>query len=238
MHIIGKGRVLILKKFGIVCVLMALLCCIMAPNASAREVVDIDRSCSLTVSLRSDIDFDHEFLLYQLFDVDSQSETGDVHFVVNEEYRDCVIHALNKIGVSDIQEDNLAQTVLNVCNDPDNKRYDFLFAIRKSMLDGSHAPLAASSYNKAVFDSLSVGIYFIMDSSERVTPGLILIPCWYDDLGYLEYNVRAELKVDMSDQGGVQLPATGGTGIYDYIAAGFVLLAVGVIVFRKKRVCK
>lgn len=133
MHIIGKGRVLILKKFGIVCVLMALLCCIMAPNASAREVVDIDRFCSLTVSLRSDIDFDHEFLLYQLFDVDSQSETGDVHFVVNEEYRDCVIHALNKIGVSDIQEDNLAQTVLNVCNDPDNKRYDFLFAIRKSI---------------------------------------------------------------------------------------------------------
>lgn len=71
MHIMGKGRVLILKRFGIVCVLMALLCCIMAPNASAREVVDIDRSCSLTVSLRSDIDFDHEFLLYQLFDVDS-----------------------------------------------------------------------------------------------------------------------------------------------------------------------
>lgn len=55
MHIIGKGRVLILKRFGIVSVLMALLCCIMAPNASAREVVDIDRSCSLTVSLRSDI---------------------------------------------------------------------------------------------------------------------------------------------------------------------------------------
>lgn len=125
MHIIGKGRVSILKRFGIVSVLMALLCCIMAPNASAREVVDIDRSCSLMVSLRSDIDFDHEFLLYQLFDVDSQSETGDVHFAVNEEYRDCVIHALNKIGVSDIQEDNLAQTVLNVCNDPDNKRYDF-----------------------------------------------------------------------------------------------------------------
>lgn len=229
---------LILKRFGIVSVLMALLCCIMAPNASAREVVDIDRSCSLMVSLRSDIDFDHEFLLYQLFDVDSQSETGDVHFAVNEEYRDCVIHALNKIGVSDIQEDNLAQTVLNVCNDPDNKRYDFLFAIRKSMLDGSHAPLAASSYNKAVFDSLSVGIYLIMDSSERVVPGLILIPCRYDDLSYLEYNVMVELKVDMSDQGGVQLPATGGTGIYDYIAAGFVLLAAGVIVFRKKHVCK
>lgn len=235
MHIIGKGRVLILKRFGIVFVLMALLCCIMAPNASAREVVDIDRSCSLTVSLRSDIDFDHEFLLYQLFDVDSQSETGDVHFVVNEEYRDCVIHALNKIGVSDIQEDNLAQTVLNVCNDPDNKRYDFLFAIRKSMLDGSHAPLAASSYNKAVFDSLSVGIYLIMDSSERVTPGLIPLPYWSD---YFEYDMAVDLKVDMSDQGGVQLPATGGTGIYDYIAAGFVLLAAGVIVFRNKRACK
>lgn len=235
MHIMGKGRVLILKRFGIVSVLMALLCCIMAPNASAREVVDIDRSCSLTVSLRSDIDFDHEFLLYQLFDVDSQSETGDVHFVVNEEYRDCVIHALNKIGVSDIQEDNLAQTVLNVCNDPDNKRYDFLFAIRKSMLDGSHAPLAASSYNKAVFDSLSVGIYLIMDSSERVTPGLIPLPYWLD---YFEYDMAVDLKVDMSDQGGVQLPATGGTGIYDYIAAGFVLLAAGVIVFRKKHVFK
>lgn len=238
MYIIGKGCVLILKRFGIVFVLMALLCCIMAPNASAREVVDIDRSCSLTVSLRSDIDFDHEFLLYQLFDVDSQSETGDVHFVVNEEYRDCVIHALNKIGVSDIQEDNLAQTVLNVCNDPDNKRYDFLFAIRKSMLDGSHAPLAASSYNKAVFDNLSVGIYAILDSSERVSPALILIPCWYDDLNYFEYDVKVELKWDMSDQGGVQLPATGGTGIYDYIAAGFVLLAAGVIVFRNKRACK
>lgn len=238
MHIIGKGRVLILKRFGIVCVLMALLCCIMAPNVSAREVVDIDRSCSLTVSLRSDIDFDHEFLLYQLFDVDSQSETGDVHFVVNEEYRDCVIHALNKIGVLDIQEDNLAQTVLNVCNDPDNKRYEFLFAIRKSMLDGSHAPLAASLYNKAVFDSLSVGIYLIMDSSERITPGLIPLPYWYDDSDYFEYDMTVDLKVDMSDQGGVQLPATGGAGIYDYIAAGFVLLAAGVIVFRNKRACK
>ena len=41
-----------------------------------------------------------------------------------------------------------------------------------------------------------------------------------------------------TDQGGVQLPATGGTGIYDYIAAGFVLLAAGVIVFRKKHVFK
>lgn len=66
MHIIVKGRVLILKRFGIVSVLMALLCCIMAPNASAREVVDIDRSCSLTVSLWSDIDFDHEFLFVSI----------------------------------------------------------------------------------------------------------------------------------------------------------------------------
>lgn len=145
---------------------------------------------------------------------------------------------MNKIGVLDIQEDNLAQTVLNVCNDPDNKRYDFLFAIRKSMLDGSHAPLAASSYNKAVFDSLSVGIYLIMDSSERITPGLIPLPYWYDDSDYFEYDMTVDLKVDMSDQGGVQLPATGGTGIYDYIAAGFVLLAAGVIVFRKKHVFK
>lgn len=106
------------------------------------------------------------------------------------------------------------------------------------MLDGSHAPLAASSYNKAVFDSLSVGIYLIMDFSERITPGLIPLPYWYDDSDYFEYDMTVDLKVDMSDQGGVQLPATGGTGIYDYIAAGFVLLAAGVIVFRNKRACK